>query len=123
MRNRSTEDLIRIAGAGGGFVLDAGNRTTDDLIRIAAAAGRVPIHLRGMNHFSTDDLIKIVPQAKELSCLNNAALPDASDRRWIWTILARERAPSIYDHGYSASREDANFKIRWSTLLAEHMGG
>ena len=39
--------------------MDAGNRTTDDLIRIAAAAGRAPIHLRGMNHFSTDDLIKI----------------------------------------------------------------
>ena len=119
MRNRSTEDLIRIAGAGGGFVLDAGNRTTDDLIRIAAAAGRAPIHLRGMNHFSTDDLIKtLVPQAKELSCLSNAALPDASDRRWMWTILARERAPSIYDHGYSASREDAmsDFKSRWSTL-------
>jgi hypothetical protein len=64
MRNRSTEDLIRIAGAGGGFVLDAGNRTTDDLIRIAAATGRAPIHLRGMNHFSTDDLIKICAAGK-----------------------------------------------------------
>jgi hypothetical protein len=63
MRNRSTEDLIRIARAGGGFVLDAGNRTTDDLIRIAAA-GRAPIHLRGMNHFSTDDLIKISAAGK-----------------------------------------------------------
>jgi hypothetical protein len=29
----------------------------------------------------------------------------------------RERAPSIYDHGYSAGREDAmsDFKSRWST--------
>lgn len=37
---------------------------------------------------------------------------------WIWTILARERPPSIYDRGYSATREAAmaEFKARWLFL-------
>jgi hypothetical protein len=38
LKNRHTDDLIRIAAAGGGFSLDASTRHTDDLIRIAAAA-------------------------------------------------------------------------------------
>ena len=39
LESRLTDDLIRIAAAGGGFRLQAGSRLTDDLTRIAAAAG------------------------------------------------------------------------------------
>ena len=37
------------------------------------------------------------------------------EQPWFWTIIARERAPSIYDRGYSATREVAmaDFKARW----------
>ncbi|HHK4226088.1 TPA: hypothetical protein ACQTXI_004600 [Pseudomonas aeruginosa] len=60
---RHTADLIRIAAAGGGFVMDASNRHTADLVRIAAAAaaaakgGRVTF--TGMETRHTDDLIRI----------------------------------------------------------------
>ena len=36
-QGRSTEDLVRIAEAGGGFRLEAAGRPTDDLVKIAAA--------------------------------------------------------------------------------------
>jgi len=57
----STEDLVRIAEAGGGFRLDAADRPTDDLVRIAAAASEWGVHLvfAGMTGRSTDDLVKI----------------------------------------------------------------
>jgi len=66
MRNRTTDELIRIAAAGGGFILEANNRTTDDLIRIAAAAsGKGSIlHFRGMNNRTTDDLVRIGAASK-----------------------------------------------------------
>ena len=34
--------------------------------------------------------------------------------RWFWTITAREQSPSIYNHGYSATRDEAMaaFKAR-----------
>ena len=60
LQNRTTNDLIRIAAAGGGFALDAAARSTDDLIRIAAAArekGRLVF--RGLGARSTYDLIRI----------------------------------------------------------------
>ena len=58
---RSTEDLVRIAEAGGGFRLDAGGRSTDDLAKIAGAASSWGIRLvfAGMNGRSTDDLVRI----------------------------------------------------------------
>jgi DNA replication protein len=61
MHNRTTDDLVRIAAAGGGFLLEARNRTTDDLVRIAAAASakRSALRLRGMNARTTDDLVRI----------------------------------------------------------------
>jgi hypothetical protein len=34
----ATDDLVEIARAGGGFVLEVGRRNTDELVRIAAAA-------------------------------------------------------------------------------------
>jgi DNA replication protein len=66
MQNRTTDDLIRIAAAGGGFILEAGNRTTDDLIRIAAAASGKGsfLHLRGVGNRTTDELIRIGAASK-----------------------------------------------------------
>ena len=36
------------------------------------------------------------------------------DQPWFWTITAREQPPSVYNHGYAASREQAMryFKAR-----------
>src|SRR5262245_33541422 len=42
--------------------------------------------------------------------------PQAPEGRpWFWTITAREQPPSLYNHGYAASREQAmaDFKARW----------
>jgi DNA replication protein len=57
----STEDLVRIAEAGGGFRLDTVGRPTADLVRIAAAASDWGVRLvfSGMTGFSTDDLVRI----------------------------------------------------------------
>jgi hypothetical protein len=44
--NRQTDELVRIAGAGGGFTLSAGNRQTDELVRIASA-GNGAVTLEG----------------------------------------------------------------------------
>jgi hypothetical protein len=58
---RPTSDLIQIARAGGGFILDAQLRNTSDLIQIAKAASETNarIVLRGMQMRSTADLIAI----------------------------------------------------------------
>src|SRR5689334_21537474 len=41
-------------------------------------------------------------------------------RPWIWTITARDMPPSVYNKGYSATREEAmaDFKARWTATLA-----
>jgi hypothetical protein len=70
---------------------------------------------RGGGHWSPDDYdvrdshrkvvgrIMLHPQAPE-------------DQPWFWTITAREIPPSVYNHGYSATREQAmaDFKKQWS---------
>ena len=58
---RSTEDLVRIAEAGGGFRLEAAGRHTDDLVKIAAAASSWGVRLvfACMADRSTDDLVRI----------------------------------------------------------------
>jgi hypothetical protein len=37
------------------------------------------------------------------------------EQPWYWTITAREQPPSVYNHGYAASREQAMryFKARY----------
>jgi hypothetical protein len=59
--HRNTDDLIRIASAGGGFRLTARHRQTDDLIRIAAAAKNSGAQLifTGLTHRQTEELIRI----------------------------------------------------------------
>jgi DNA replication protein len=59
--NRTVDDLVRSAAAGGGFRFQAARRTTDDLVRIAAAAsnkgGRLYFH--GLGNRTVDDLVRI----------------------------------------------------------------
>ena len=60
-KERSTDDLVRIAAAGGGFSLKAGSRTTDDLVRIAAAAANkgALLFLGGLDGRTVDELVRI----------------------------------------------------------------
>jgi hypothetical protein len=62
----TTNDLIRIAAAGGGFTLDAGSRLTDDLIQIAAAASRngARIIFYNLGARTTDDIVRIAAAGK-----------------------------------------------------------
>jgi DNA replication protein len=56
-----TDDLVRIAAAGGGFELNAGQRPTVDLVRIATAARSKGARLKisGLGMMSVNDLIRI----------------------------------------------------------------
>ena len=56
-----TDDLVRIAAAGGGFELSAGERPTVDLVRIATAARNKGARLKisGLGAMSVSDLIRI----------------------------------------------------------------
>lgn len=60
-RDMSTQDLVRIADAGGGFRLEAAGRPTNDLVKIAVAASSwgVGLVFAGMVDRSTDDLVRI----------------------------------------------------------------
>lgn len=59
--NRLTDDLVRIAEAGGGFTLSADNRLTSDLVRIAAAASTkgARVTFTGLGNRLTNDLVRI----------------------------------------------------------------
>lgn len=63
--SKPTDDLIRIAAAGGGMTLSA-RKPTDDLIRIAASASIKGAQLTIVNAFNkpTDDLIRIAAAGK-----------------------------------------------------------
>src|SRR5688500_18753983 len=60
-KHRPTADLVAIALAGGGFLLDAENRPTDDLVHIARSAqtGSAKVVFRGLRHRSTAELLRI----------------------------------------------------------------
>ncbi|NHZ85594.1 MAG: hypothetical protein GWP19_06910 [Planctomycetia bacterium] len=64
--HKTTDDLVRIAAAGGGFTLTATHKTTDDLVRIAAAASGKGsrITFAGLTHKTTDDLVRISAAGK-----------------------------------------------------------
>lgn len=60
LEHKTTDELVRIALAGGGFHLDASRRTTDDLVRIAQASretARLVFYRLGGR--KTDDLVRI----------------------------------------------------------------
>jgi hypothetical protein len=59
--SRQTSDLVRVASAGGGFVLDAAARPTEDLVRIASAGSSKGARLvfTGLAARPTEDLVRI----------------------------------------------------------------
>jgi len=58
---KNVDDLIQIASAGGGLVIDANLLTTTDLIRVASyAAGKGSrVIMKGVSSMSVQDLEKI----------------------------------------------------------------
>jgi DNA replication protein len=66
MQYRDTNDLLRIAAAGGGLELEGSLRPTNDLVRIAAACakGGGTLILRGMSLKPTEDLLRIAAASK-----------------------------------------------------------
>ncbi len=63
---RTTDELIRIALAGGGFTIDARNYTTDELVQIAIAASNLGSRIRilNTNWMETEELIEIAIASK-----------------------------------------------------------
>ena len=63
---KKTEDLIKIASAGGGLAMEGGRRTTDELAKIAAAAKRsgATVIFRNMAVRKTEDLVRIAAAGK-----------------------------------------------------------
>ena len=61
MEQRSVDELIHIAAAGGGFRIDAGPFETDDLTRIAAAAAGTGARVTvcGADRLPTGELVRI----------------------------------------------------------------
>ena len=61
MLQKSLDELIHIAAAGGGFTIEARTFPSDDLVRIAAAAAGTgaEIVMRGVSARSTEDLVRI----------------------------------------------------------------
>ncbi len=59
--SKTTQELIQIASAGGGFTLAAAPRTTQELIQIASAGSRAGARLvfHGMAPRTTQELIQI----------------------------------------------------------------
>ncbi len=66
LSKKTTEELLKIAMAGGGFVLDGGRRTTEELVQIATAAKRsgVTLVFRNMAVRRTESLVRIAAAGK-----------------------------------------------------------
>lgn len=60
-KDRSTEDLMKIAAVGGGLVLDASGRDANDLLKIAAATsgGGGTLYLKNCGGIETTNLMFI----------------------------------------------------------------
>jgi DNA replication protein len=63
---KTTDELVRIASAGGGFVVEAGRRTTEELVKISAAARQsgATVVFRNMGIRKTEALLKIAAAGK-----------------------------------------------------------
>jgi hypothetical protein len=65
---RTTDDLVKVAAAGGGLEFRAALFSTKDLIRIAAAAAtagpRVQLTIHEMMDRPTEDLVRIAEAGK-----------------------------------------------------------
>jgi hypothetical protein len=57
-KERTTEDLIKIAAMGGGLVLDASGRDANDLMRIAAVSSTT-LYLKNCGGIETTNLMLI----------------------------------------------------------------
>ena len=59
--SRTTNDLVRIAAAGGGVSIDAATMTTDQLVQVVAASNAKSgsIIVRNASTKTTDDLVCI----------------------------------------------------------------
>jgi hypothetical protein len=66
LENRTTDELVRIAAAGGGFRLNASMKLTNDLILIAAAASNKGVRMvfSGLKNRTTDELAQIAAAGK-----------------------------------------------------------
>lgn len=66
MESKTTDELVQIAAAGGGFDLNAESRPTAELIQIAAAAahGGGGVSLRGVGGRETSELVQIAAAGK-----------------------------------------------------------
>jgi len=68
--SKSTDQLVRIAAAGGGIRLNASSKSTDQLVRIAAAmanttySNKTTLALYGIDSKSTDQLVRIAAAGK-----------------------------------------------------------
>ena len=71
---------------------------------------------RGADHWDKDDYDVRLGDASGAVVGRIMRSPQApEDQPWFWKITAREQSPSVYNHGYAASREQAMryFKARY----------
>ncbi len=74
---RTTEDLMRIAGAGGGFSLDAKMRPTADLMRIAGAAMGRGLHFGIWSYVQQKTLCELLVLVVDVSSSTRCSMkPD-----------------------------------------------
>ena len=68
---------------------------------------------RGAEHWSEDDYDVRDAHGKVVGRIMRHPQV-AKDKPWFWTIVAREIPPSVHNHGYAATREDAmaDFKMQ-----------
>lgn len=77
-QTRTTQELMQIAAAGGGIVLDAAVRPTSELMQIAAAAkqGGARLLLRGMTVRPTSELMQIAAAGGGVVQFSGDSAPD-----------------------------------------------
>jgi predicted RNA-binding protein YlxR (DUF448 family) len=63
---KTTDQLVRIASAGGGMIIDVTGKNTDQLVRIASASSQsgVKLIITNVNSKTTDQLVRIASAGK-----------------------------------------------------------